>query len=259
MSTHPNTPSLHPALWVAAASVTAVSLAGVAKLTGVLPDFGSTPPAVTETVVTPPAALEAPSARIAAAPAVPAAEPAVAAQASAEPAPPARVERPAAKPGPAREHARPAPTVARSTPPPADAVPAPPPSSPRRVADAPPACRDCGVIERIDAIQQKGDGSGIGAVGGAILGGVLGHQVGEGSGKQLARIGGAVLGGFAGNEVEKRTRTITHYQVTVRMEDGSRRVIDQQSAPAWRNGDPVRIRNGEIVAAGTQPRPAAEF
>ena len=40
MSTHPNTPSLHPALWVAAASITAVSLAGVAKLTGLLPDFG---------------------------------------------------------------------------------------------------------------------------------------------------------------------------------------------------------------------------
>ena len=101
MSTHPNTSSLHPALWLAAASVTAVSLAGVAKLTGVLPDFGSTPPAVTETVVTPPAALEAPSARIAAAPAAPAAAPAVA-----EPTPPAKVERPAAKPGPAREHAK---------------------------------------------------------------------------------------------------------------------------------------------------------
>jgi hypothetical protein len=54
----------------------------------------------------------------------------------------------------------------------------------------------------VEAVQQKGEGSGLGAVGGAILGGVLGHQVGEGSGKQIARIGGAVLGGLAGNEVE---------------------------------------------------------
>ena len=38
MSTH-KTPTLHPMLWLAAASVTAVSLAGVAKLAGVLPDF----------------------------------------------------------------------------------------------------------------------------------------------------------------------------------------------------------------------------
>lgn len=263
MNTRPNTSSLHPALWVAAASVTAVSLAGVAKLTGVLPDFGSTPPAATETVVaappvTPPTALDAPAARIAAAPAVTPEQAAPEKPATAA-SPPAKVERPAHKPSPAREHAKPAPAVARSTPPPADAVPAPPPSSPRHVADAPPPCRDCGVIEHVEAIQQKGEGSGVGAVGGAILGGVLGHQVGEGSGKQLARIGGAVLGGFAGNEVEKRTRTITHYQITVRMEDGSRRVIEQQSAPSWRNGDPVRIRNGEIIAGGTQPRPAAEF
>ena len=76
MSTHPNTPSLHPALWVAAASITAVSLAGVAKLTGLLPDFGSTPPAVTETVATPTAPLEAPPPQIATTPAAPAVAPA---------------------------------------------------------------------------------------------------------------------------------------------------------------------------------------
>lgn len=262
MSTHPNTPSLHPALWVAAASITAVSLAGVAKLTGLLPDFSSTPPAVTETVATPTAPLEAPPPQIATTPAAPAVAPEQAAPAkpAAASSPTARVERPEHKPSSsAREHARPAPAVARSTPPPADAVPASPQSSPRHVADAPPPCRDCGVIEHVEAIQQKGEGSGIGAVGGAILGGVLGHQVGEGSGKQLARIGGAVLGGLAGNEAEKRTRTITHYRITVRMEDGSRQVIEQPSAPVWRNGDPVRIRNGEIVAKGGETGAATGF
>ncbi len=249
MSTHLNTPALHPALMIAAVSVTALSLAGVAKLTGVLPDFGAKPTAVTETVASQPALQEAP-------PSAPVAK------REAEPAP-AAAEAPAAAPSPrpahqtsrptsTREHGHPAPAVVKNVPPPADAVPAPPPVSPRQTADtAPPVCRDCGVIERIEPIQQKGEGSGIGAVGGAILGGVLGHQVGEGSGKQLARIGGAVLGGFAGNEVEKRTRTVTHYQVTVRMEDGTRRVIQQQGQPGWRNGDPVRVRNGEIVGGGS--------
>ncbi len=260
MSTHPNTPSPHPALWVAAASITAVSLAGIAKLTGLLPDFGSTPPAATETVATPAAPLDAPAAGIATTPATPAVTPeqAVPEKPAMAAAPPAKVER-SDKPNPAREHAKPAPAVARSAPPPADAGPAAPPSSPRHVADAPPPCRDCGVIEYVEAVQQKGEASGIGAVGGAILGGVLGHQVGEGSGKQLARIGGAVLGGLAGNEAEKRTRTVTHYRITVRMEDGSRQVIEQPSAPVWRNGDPVRIRNGEIVAKGGEPGAATGF
>ena len=246
MSTHLNTSALHPALMIAAVSVTALSLAGVAKLTGVLPDFGAKPTAVAEAVTPQPPLQEtppsAPVARLEAAPAP-------AAPKAAEAAPAPRPNHQTSRPTSAREHTHPAPTAARNVPPPADAVPAPPPVSPRHAADtAPPVCRDCGVIERIEPIQQKGEGSGIGAVGGAILGGVLGHQVGEGSGKQLARIGGAVLGGFAGNEVEKRTRTVTHYQVTVRMEDGSRRVIQQQGQPGWRNGDQVRVRNGEIVA-----------
>jgi len=145
---------------------------------------------------------------------------------------------------------------------PRDALP-PGEQASRRVADAPPApppiCRDCGVIEHIEAIQQKGEGSGIGAIGGAILGGVLGHQVGEGSGKQIARIGGAVLGGLAGNEAERRYRTISHYQITVKLEDGTRRVIEQQNAPVWRVGDPVRVRNGQIIAGAEQPRRSADF
>ena len=91
---------------------------------------------------------------------------------------------------------------------------------------------------------------------------VTGHQVGEGSGKQIARIGGAVLGGFAGNEAERRYRTISHYQITVRLDDGTRRVIEQQSAPAWHEGDAVRIRNGEIVprqAQGSGSQQPANF
>jgi hypothetical protein len=36
---------------------------------------------------------------------------------------------------------------------------------------------------------------------GAVVGGVLGHQVGGGNGKKLATIAGVLLGGYAGNEV----------------------------------------------------------
>ena len=256
MSTTPSRTALHPMLWVAAASVTALSLAGVAKLTGLLPESGTAEPqtsAVTGAVAPEPVA---PTRLATAEPAEPASAPA--------PAPALKTEHhepaPAIKHTPARPKPAAAPAVAKGNPPPADAVPAPrdappPDHAARRVADAPPAapvCRDCGVIENIEAIQQKGEGSGLGAVGGAILGGVLGHQVGEGSGKQIARIGGAVLGGFAGNEAERRYRTISHYRITVRLDDGSRRVIEQQSAPAWHEGDAVRIRNGEIVARQAQ-------
>lgn len=267
MSTTPNRPGLHPMLWVAAASITAVSLAGVAKLTGLLPDFSKSaqPEVAANGPAQPVKPLEAPP-PIAAAEPTPAPAPVI--EQKPEPAA-AKAEHAApAKPAPvkAKPHPKPA-QAATGYPPPADATPAPA-NAPapgeiarRRVVDAPaPICHDCGVIEHIEAVQQKGEGSGLGAVGGAILGGILGNQVGEGSGKQIARIGGAVLGGVAGNEAERRYRTVSHYQITVRLEDGSRRVIEQQSAPVWREGDAVRVQNGEILPRGqSASRPAASF
>jgi uncharacterized protein YcfJ len=45
---------------------------------------------------------------------------------------------------------------------------------------------------------------GIGA--GALIGGVLGHQVGGGNGKKLATVAGIIGGGMIGNEVANRNR-----------------------------------------------------
>jgi surface antigen len=41
----------------------------------------------------------------------------------------------------------------------------------------------------------------IGMATGAILGGVVGHQIGHGAGQTIATIGGAALGGFLGNRI----------------------------------------------------------
>lgn len=101
-----------------------------------------------------------------------------------------------------------------------------PAAAPKKVAAAP-ECASCGVVESVTPVQQKGEGTGIGAVAGGVLGGVLGHQVGGGDGKKLATVVGAVGGGLAGNEIEKRQRATTVYQVKVRMADGSLHTVTQ--------------------------------
>jgi outer membrane lipoprotein SlyB len=96
-----------------------------------------------------------------------------------------------------------------------------------------PVCATCGTIESVRAVQQqRAQGSGLGAVAGGVLGGVVGNQMGKGSGKTAMTVLGAIGGGFAGNEVEKRTRTVTVYEATVRMDDGSVRTFTQQTEPA---------------------------
>jgi outer membrane lipoprotein SlyB len=107
-------------------------------------------------------------------------------------------------------------------------------------------CAECGVVQSVHEVDVKGEGSGVGVVGGAVAGGVLGHQVGNGDGQTIATVIGAVGGGFAGNEIEKRVKSKKSYEVTVRFDDGSSRVITEVNAPAWRSGDKVKVINGVI-------------
>jgi outer membrane lipoprotein SlyB len=107
-------------------------------------------------------------------------------------------------------------------------------------------CSECGVIQSVREIDAKGEGSGLGAVGGAVAGGVLGHQVGNGDGNTIATVIGAVGGAVAGNEVEKRVKSTKSFEITVRFEDGSSRVITEANATSWRSGDKVRVVNGVI-------------
>jgi outer membrane lipoprotein SlyB len=85
-------------------------------------------------------------------------------------------------------------------------------------------------------------------VGGAVVGGVLGNQVGHGDGKKIATVIGAVGGAVAGNEIEKQVKSNKNYEITVRFEDGSSRVFSEPEATAWRAGDKVKVVNGVIHA-----------
>ena len=125
-------------------------------------------------------------------------------------------------------------------------APAQPPVQVATNAPARAQCAECGVIESVREIDTKGAGSGIGAVGGAVVGGLLGHQIGGGSGQDIATVVGAVGGAVAGNEVEKRVKSTKSYEITVRFEDGSSRVMQESALPSWRTGDRVKVVNGVI-------------
>jgi outer membrane lipoprotein SlyB len=124
-------------------------------------------------------------------------------------------------------------------------------SSDQRQEQASDYCSICGQIESIQAVQQPAKTtSGVGVVSGAVIGGVLGNQVGAGNGRAIATVAGAVGGGYAGNEIEKRTHTTTTYQVHVRMEDGHLRTLHQSNLGNWRVGDRVKVVNGALTSQG---------
>ncbi len=120
---------------------------------------------------------------------------------------------------------------------------------PVQLAAAAPAknwCSNCGNVESIREITTRAQGSGVGAAGGAILGGLLGNQVGGGHGRQLATVAGAVGGAVVGNQVEGNMKATKSYEIKVRLDDGSARTFHRQNAPGWRTGDRVRIVKGAL-------------
>jgi outer membrane lipoprotein SlyB len=93
-------------------------------------------------------------------------------------------------------------------------------------------CGHCGVIEGVREVKVKGQGSGIGAVAGGVLGAAVGNQMGGGNGRKAMTVLGAVGGGLAGHEIEKQVRSETVYEVRVRMDDGNVRTFTRKTAPA---------------------------
>lgn len=116
-----------------------------------------------------------------------------------------------------------------------------------------PVCATCGTVEAVTAVRRQGEvngigntGIGVGAIGGAVVGGLLGNQVGGGNGKKAATVLGAVGGGYAGHAIEKNANSYTAYQMRVRMNDGTVRTIEQRAAVAAGShvtveGRPLRV------------------
>ncbi|KAF1044014.1 MAG: hypothetical protein GAK38_03724 [Xylophilus sp.] len=105
-------------------------------------------------------------------------------------------------------------------------------------------CHTCGTVESVTPVRRSAPTSGVGAVAGGVVGGLLGNQVGGGSGRAAMTVLGAVGGGFAGNAIERNMKSVTRYQVKVRMQDGSVRTIEQGSAVAL--GTPVVVEGHRL-------------
>jgi len=105
-------------------------------------------------------------------------------------------------------------------------------------------CQDCGQVQKITYVEEKGSSSGVGAVAGGVLGGVLGHQIGGGTGRTVATVAGAAGGAYVGNKVEQNRNTKSHWAVTIRMDSGATRTFTYTNQPAVKEGERVKLVDG---------------
>ena len=232
--------SMHPLTAIAAVSLTLFSLAGIGAITGLIPTSHGTPAQLSKAAQEPTqvAAVVQPTPTAAAA-TLSAPKPAAHKAVAKRPKPAEPAVRPAEEP--LKTSTAQAPVMVAQLPP----QPAP------AIEPAKPVCHDCGVIESVREIEKKGEGSGLGAAVGGVAGGVLGRQTGGGRGRDVMTVLGAIGGAIAGNEIEKNRKKVKQYEIDIRFDDGSSRVITQDYQPAWRMGDRVKLVNGVITASNS--------
>ena len=120
-------------------------------------------------------------------------------------------------------------------------------------------CRDVAVTRQAEP---RDGARATGTILGAVVGGVVGHQFGGGSGKDVATAGGAVAGGYAGNQIQKgmqerntvttteqRCDTVTEtrsetvgYEVTYMLGD-EEGTVEMKEQP----GERLRVENGKVI------------
>lgn len=108
----------------------------------------------------------------------------------------------------------------------------------------------------------------VGTIAGALIGGVIGHQVGGGSGRDLATVAGAAGGGYAGNRIQKnlqdRDTVTTAEEKCDTVYDSSEKIVgyrvryrlDGKEATVQMDHDPgprIPLRDGrlDLSAAAT--------
>ncbi|MFD4836483.1 glycine zipper 2TM domain-containing protein [Achromobacter sp. NPDC058515] len=163
-------------------------------------------------------------------------------------------DEPVAEAGPEGANLAPAPAQPQQA---QQARPAPAPASPPAARPAPvpaqQACANCGVVESVRQVQAPAKDNSdhlVGTIAGGVAGGVVGNQFGGGNGKTALTVLGAVGGALAGREVERNIRqqqTVTHYELTVRMRDGSARQFRSAQPFAFASGDHVRVENNQLL------------
>ncbi len=97
-----------------------------------------------------------------------------------------------------------------------------------------------GTVKAVELVKVRGDGTWTSMLG-MVAGGILGHQIGGGSGKDLATMGGTMAGAVAGSEADVRDAQ----RITIEFDSGKTITtvlpIDANNPNRYKTGDRVTV------------------
>jgi outer membrane lipoprotein SlyB len=98
-----------------------------------------------------------------------------------------------------------------------------------------------GTVDAVREVTIAGSQSGVGAIGGGVLGGIGGSTAGEGRASSAGAVVGAVAGGVAGAALEESATRKNGLEITVRLDNGDLRAIVQEADVPFQPGERVRL------------------
>jgi outer membrane lipoprotein SlyB len=108
-----------------------------------------------------------------------------------------------------------------------------------------------GTVESIRNVQIVNPQSGVGALGGAALGGIAGSAAGEGKGQAAMMVLGTLAGGLLGQHVEQGANTKNGIEITVHLDTGELVAITQTADEQFRPGERVRLLSNGVTTRVT--------
>jgi outer membrane lipoprotein SlyB len=100
---------------------------------------------------------------------------------------------------------------------------------------------ESGVIESVRNVQIEGTQSGVGTVGGAVIGAIASSGVGGGRGRSIATTAGAIAGGLLGSALEEGTTRKDALEITVRLDSGKSLSVVQEADVPFQAGERVHV------------------
>ncbi len=98
-----------------------------------------------------------------------------------------------------------------------------------------------GIVESVELAMIRKDGTIVGTAGGTVLGAIAASTIGGGKGKQLAAVGGAVIGGLLGHYFEQGITDKNALKIVIKLDSGEKVVIIQEDDVLFEKNERVNV------------------
>jgi len=100
---------------------------------------------------------------------------------------------------------------------------------------------ESGVVENVEKVTLRKDGTVVGTIGGSVIGGIAGSTIGGGRGSSIAATAGVIIGGLLGSWLETAVTDREALKLIIRLDSGDKLAIVQEADVSFTPGERINV------------------